>query len=68
MEEKRYSEEELIDPALFEIYRVGGTITTSDLIKSLIKVLDPQGEDAEILFGRKDTRFSQKVRNLSTIC
>ena len=64
MEGKRYSEEELIDPALFEIYRVGGTITTSDLIKSLIKVLDPQGEDAEILFGRKDTRFSQKVRNL----
>ncbi len=64
MEEKRYCEEELIDPALFEIYRVGGTITTSDLVKSLIKVLDPQGEDAEILFGRKDTRFSQKVRNL----
>ncbi len=64
MEEKRYTEEELIDPSLFEIYKRGGKITTSDLIKSLTKELNPQGEDSEILFGRKDTRFSQKVRNL----
>ena len=64
MEEKRYTEEELIDPALFEIFRKGGKITTTDLIKALISALKPQGEDAEILFGRKDTRFSQKVRNL----
>jgi len=64
MEEKRYTEEDLIDPALFEMYKRGGKITTGELIKELINILKPAGQDAELLFGRKDTRFSQKVRNL----
>lgn len=64
MEEKRYTEEDLIDPALFEIYKHGGKISTGELIKELINTLKPTGQDAELLFGRKDNRFSQKVRNL----
>lgn len=71
MEEKRYSEENLIDPALFAIYKHNGSLTTGQLIKVLTDELNPSGADMEILFGRKDTRFSQKVRNLvshRTIC
>ncbi len=64
MEDKRYTEEDLIDPALFQMYKRGGKITTGELIKELINVLKPTGQDAELLFGRKDNRFSQKVRNL----
>lgn len=43
-----------------------GTIATSELIKRLETMLNPQGLDAEILNGRKDTYFSQKVRNLKS--
>ena len=39
MEEKRYTEEDLIDPALFEMYKRGGKITTGELIKELINIL-----------------------------
>ena len=39
-------------------------ITTSDLIKELTDLMHPGGEDAEILAGRSDTKFSQKVRNI----
>lgn len=61
---KIYSEEDLIIPALFELYFNRDGMTTSMLIKALTENLQPEGEDAEILFGRKDSRFSQKVRNL----
>ncbi len=64
MEEKRISEEELIDPALYELYSHKNGLTTSQLISLLTEKIQPSGEDAEILFGRNDTRFSQKVRNL----
>lgn len=62
--EKLYSEENLIIPALFELYYNPDGMTTSMLIKKLTENLQPTGADAEILFGRKDSRFSQKVRNL----
>lgn len=62
--EKTYSEEQLIIPALFELYMNKNGMTTSMLIKALTECLKPEGADAEILFGRKDSRFSQKVRNL----
>ena len=71
MKENRYTEEDLIDPALFAIYQHNGSLTTGQLIKVLTDELNPTGADVEILFGRKDTRFSQKVRNLvshRTIC
>lgn len=41
-----------------------GFMTTSDLKKALEMRLSPQGEDAEILANRGDTRFSQIVRNI----
>ena len=62
--ERIYSEEDLIIPALFELHFNPNGMTTSMLIKALTKNLKPEGADAEILFGRNDTRFSQKVRNL----
>lgn len=60
---ERISERELILPALFLIDLRHG-ITTSDLIKELTDLMHPSGEDVEILDGRSDTKFSQKVRNI----
>jgi len=60
---ERITERELILPALFLISLRNGS-TTSDLINELESLLQPSGEDAEILEGRSDTKFSQKVRNL----
>jgi 5-methylcytosine-specific restriction endonuclease McrA len=39
-------------------------ITTTDLSAELRRLFKPSGEDAEILRGRKDDKFSQIVRNL----
>ncbi len=41
-----------------------GFMATSDIIIALEHRLAPQGEDAEILASRSDTRFSQIVRNI----
>ncbi len=41
-----------------------GFMKTADLIKALGMNMDPRGEDAEILAGRSDTKFSQIVRNV----
>lgn len=59
----RISEGDLILPALWVISENSG-IATSSLIKKLEKIFRPTGEDAEILSGRSDTKFSQIVRNL----
>lgn len=59
-----YSEEDLIIPALFELYLNPDGMTTAMLVRALSVALKPEGTDAEILFGRNDSRFSQKVRNL----
>lgn len=61
--EERISERELILPTLFLIDLRKG-IATSDLIRELTDLMLPSGEDIEILDGRRDTKFSQKVRNL----
>lgn len=64
---KRITERELILPALYVLERAPGQhITTSELIIALRLLLQPQGEDLEILAGRKDDKFSQKVRNLKS--
>ncbi len=61
----RIREKELAVPALLvAANRPNGAITTTDLIVALTDWFEPEGEDAEILEGRQDTRFSQKVRNL----
>lgn len=59
----RISESDLVLPALLFISQNPG-ISTSELIDSLEIAFRPTGEDAELLEGRSDTKFSQKVRNL----
>ena len=59
------SEVDLVIPALrLAAQRADGKISTSELIEELTEIFQPAGKDAEIITGRKDTYFSQKVRNL----
>ena len=59
----RIKESELVLPALY-IMADKGVVRTSELIIRLATILKPTGKDAEIITGRRDTHFSQKVRNL----
>jgi len=59
----RITEPDLILPALYAIHKQPG-ITTGELIVELRSIFNPTGEDAEILQGRNDDKFSQIVRNL----
>jgi 5-methylcytosine-specific restriction enzyme A len=61
--ENRITERDLIIPALYCISR-NEPLSTTDLTNCLRDLLKPQGEDIEILSGRSDDKFSQKVRNL----
>lgn len=61
----RILEEDLHLPTLYFIEREDGIITTSELSKKLRNILNPQGEDLDILDGRNDDKFSQIVRNLT---
>lgn len=61
-----FSEAELILPSLYMLEMSGGFITTSDLIAKLTVLLKPTGKDAQLISGRQDTHFSQKVRNLKS--
>jgi hypothetical protein len=61
----RVRERDLVIPALrLAESRPGGFMSTSDLIAELAEIFNPTGLDAQILDGRQDTYFSQKVRNL----
>jgi hypothetical protein len=61
----RISERELVVPTLRLLDESNrGWMATSDLIVRLAKLFAPSGQDAEILEGRRDTYFSQKVRNM----
>lgn len=62
--DKRITETELILPSLYLMSLNDGSITTTDLIQKLRYIMKPSGEDLEILSGRNDDKFSQKVRNL----
>lgn len=60
-----YSENDLIIPTLnYLLLHKENGLTTSELIILLSNELEISGHDAEILAGRNDTHFSQKVRNL----
>lgn len=61
---KRITEIELILPSLYLMKLNNGRITTSELIEKLRLIMKPSGEDLQILSGRNDDKFSQKVRNL----
>lgn len=61
----RISERDVLGPALdFLNDAPDGFMTTSDLIAALEQQFQPEGEDAEILKDRSDTRFSQIIRNI----
>jgi len=60
----RIRERDLVIPALRAAAARGGYISTADLISDLEAEFQPDGQDAQILDGRQDTYFSQKVRNL----
>jgi hypothetical protein len=64
-EKPRISERELVVPTL-RLLDDGnrGWMATRDIIARLTELLAPSGQDAEILEGRRDTHFSQKVRNM----
>ncbi len=60
-----YSEADLIIPTLnYLLLHKERGLKTSQLISLLSDELEISGRDAEILAGRNDTYFSQKVRNL----
>ncbi|WP_076646456.1 hypothetical protein [Pontibaca methylaminivorans] len=60
-----YTEKQIREQALKALSTApGGKLTTTQLIETLTKIMKPQGRDAEIIEGRGDTFFSQKVRNL----
>jgi hypothetical protein len=61
----RIRECDLIIPALrAAAEHENGVISTTELIRVLEGEFQPDGQDAQILDGRSDTHFSQKVRNL----
>lgn len=59
----RYNEKKLIAPFLF-LVKNNPEIKMESIIPIIEGVLKPEGKDAEIVPGRNDTYFSQKVRNL----
>jgi hypothetical protein len=61
---ERVRERDLVIPALRAAAVHDGIISTTQLIDVLTQEFEPSGIDAEILEGRNDTYFSQKVRNL----
>ena len=67
MENVRITESQLVLPSLYLMaHAPHGSMTTTELIELLTKMLKPQGIDAQILNNRNDTYFSQKVRNLKS--
>jgi hypothetical protein len=64
-EKPRISERELVVPTLRLLDDSNtGWMEMSDIIPRLTELFAPSGQDAEILEGRRDTYFSQKVRNM----
>ncbi|MCL5239712.1 MAG: HNH endonuclease [Candidatus Marsarchaeota archaeon] len=61
-----YSEPELIIPTLSLLKEHSAGLRMSQIIHALLGVLAPSGHDMDIISGRADTYFSQKVRNLKS--
>jgi hypothetical protein len=61
-----FTESELIPIALKIILDKPNGIETKDLIIELRNLMNPSGEDLEMLSNRNDDKFSQKVRNIKS--
>ena len=61
-----FTESELIPVALKIILDKPNGIATKDLIIELRNLMNPSGEDLEMLSNRNDDKFSQKVRNIKS--
>lgn len=59
----RISENDILLPALYIIYKYG-EVNTTIIRQELVKMFNPKGEDAVILQGRTDSKFTQIIRNL----
>jgi hypothetical protein len=63
----RIPEGDLVFPALDCLYdSPTGRVSTTKLRQYLTDTLSPKGEDTDILVGRNDMKFDQKVRNLKS--
>jgi predicted HNH restriction endonuclease len=62
----RYTESDLVIPTLRLLKENPQGLDMTYLIDKLTEILKPQGKDNEVLANRKDTYFSQKVRNLKS--
>ena len=63
--EVSYTESEIRDNVLLVLSQSpNGSQTTTELIDKLTILMNPVGKDSEIIEGRSDTYFSQKVRNV----
>jgi hypothetical protein len=60
-----YSENQIVDVVL-EIIQNNPGIRTSEIIREARIIMQPDGEDLEILDNRNDDKFSQKVRNIKS--
>lgn len=60
-----YSEREII-PIALDVIKSNPGIRTSSLIDKVRSIMNPTGEDLEILNNRNDDKFSQKVRNIKS--
>lgn len=58
-----YSQNDLLIPLVIVLGNNGGSAKTSELIAILASVLLPNGEDLLPYRGRRDSKFSQTVRN-----
>ena len=61
-----FIESDLIPFALKIIKNKPQGIETKDLLLELRELMKPDGQDVEMLNGRNDDKFSQKVRNLKS--
>lgn len=60
-----YSEAEIAEVAM-DIIRDNPGIRTSEMIAEARRIMNPSGDDLQILQDRNDDKFSQKVRNIKS--
>ena len=60
-----YSEAEIAE-VVIDIIRNNPGIRTSEMISEDRRIMEPSGEDLQILQDRNDDKFSQKVRNIKS--